>query len=228
MDKLIDEKKLTNNIENAISNCDKPLKIDSVYFDDDKLKTIKGSHIIGICGKSGSGKSTLANEIIKNLYYKVVHLNIDEVGHRALTQKEVINELINTFGESIILDNIVDRKKLGDIVFSSRDDMDKLTLITWEYMEKEIDKFINENKDSIIILDWLLLPKTKFFSMCDYKILLDIPYDIRLKRALQRDGITKEKFDLREKSSIEFNEHDFDFVFKDNKLENVRKLVKLL
>ena len=184
--------------------------------------------IIGICGKSGSGKSTLANQIIELTNNKAIHLDIDKVGHSVLLLPEVKEELINSFGESIIKENIVDRKKLGEIVFNSRNEMNKLSDITWQYMQLEIDYFLNLHKDKIIILDWLLLSISKYFDMCDIKILLDIPYEIRQQRAIKRDNITEEAFDLREKASISYDESDFDYVLKANDKEMVKRLVKSL
>ena len=93
-------------------------------------------------------------------------------------------------------------------------------------MQIEIDKFIEENKNKTIILDWLLLPITKYFEYCDIKILLDIPYEIRKQRAMLRDNITEEAFDLREKASIELDREQFDFVLESNNKEEIRKLVK--
>ena len=184
--------------------------------------------IIGICGKSGSGKSTLANQIVKLTNNKGIHLDIDKIGHKVLLLPDVINELTNSFRESIVKDNNIDRKKIGEMVFNSRNKMNKLSNITWKYMQIEIDNFLNSNKDKIIILDWILLPITKYFSMCDIKILLDIPYNIRKERAIKRDNITKESFDLREKASIDFNPNNFDYVLKENNIETVKKLVKSL
>lgn len=184
--------------------------------------------IIGICGKSGSGKSTLAREL-KNIYGdSVVHLDIDKVGHRALALREVQEELSKTFGSGVIDDDKVDRKKLGEIVFVSRLEMKKLSDITWKYMEIEIDRFLDEHEGNIVVLDWLLLPSTKFFSRCDKTILLDIPYEIRKERAMARDSITSEAFDLREKASINFNLDDFDYVLSDNNCEIIEKTVKLV
>ena len=183
--------------------------------------------IIAICGKSGSGKTTLSNEIIKLTNNKAIHLDIDKVGHKVLLLKEVKEELIKSFGESIVNKNMVDRKKLGEIVFASREEMDKLTTITWKYMQIEIDKFISDNKDKTIILDWLLLPLSKYFNMCDVKILLDIPYEIRKERAMRRDNITEEVFDLRESASIDYDENQFDYVLKTNNKEDVEKMVKI-
>ena len=184
--------------------------------------------IISICGKSGSGKSTLANQIIELTNNKAVHLDIDKVGHRVLLLPEVQEELVSSFGESVVNENTVDRKKLGEIVFNSRNEMNKLSDITWKYMQIEIDNFLIQNKDKIIILDWLLLSISQYFDMCDIKILLDIPYEIRKQRAMKRDNISEEAFDLREKASIEFNESAFDYVFKANDKEIVKRLVKSL
>ena len=172
--------------------------------------------IIGITGKSGSGKSTLANKIMKVFPY-VVHLDIDNVGHEVLTRPEIIEEVIKAFGEDVIDKDNIDRKKLGDIVYSSRKEMDKLTEITWKYMKEEIDNFIRENKDKIIILDWLLLPKTPHYYQCDIRILLDTPINIRKKRAIKRDNISKERFDSREKASISFNKNEYDYVITKGK-----------
>ncbi len=184
--------------------------------------------IIGICGRSGCGKSTLAKQILEVKGNNAIHLDIDKVGHQVLLLPDVKEELINSFGSSILNEDNIDRKRLGEIVFNSRKEMDKLTEITWKYMQIEIDRFIKNNHDKIIILDWLLLSITKYFTMCDLTILLDIPYEVRKRRAMLRDNITEEAFALREKASINFDEDKFDFILKENDPDEIKRLVKLL
>ncbi|MBQ7790382.1 MAG: dephospho-CoA kinase [Bacilli bacterium] len=181
--------------------------------------------IIGICGKSGSGKSTIAKQIVSN-HKNAVHLDIDKIGHLSHKNKEVKEKLINTFSSSILTNNEIDRKKLSVIVFSSKEEMKKLEKITWTFMENEIDKFIKENKDKIIILDYILLPLTKYFKQCDIKILMNIPYQIRKERVLNRDNITEESFVLRESSSIEYEEYDFDIILN-NEQEDILRRIKI-
>lgn len=173
--------------------------------------------IVCLCGKSGSGKSTIA-KLIPNS----IHVDIDKIGHNSHEDYVVKEKLINTFGTSILTNNDIDRKKLGKIVFSNKSEMKKLEDITWNYMEKEIDKIIFNNKNKIIILDYLLLPKTKYFNSSSLKILLDIPYEIRKERVIKRDNITKEEFNFRESASINYDDYEFDIIVKD---ENIKKKV---
>ena len=216
---------------NSLENCEHDFEIS-----ENRLVTCRKCHltylfpgkIIGLCGKSGSGKSTLANQIIKLTNNQAIHLDIDKVGHKVLLLPEVKIELINSFGQDIFTENIVDRKKLGEIVFASRKEMHKLSDITWKYMQKEIDNFLIQNKDKIVILDWLLLSISKYFAMCDLKILLDVPLEIRKQRVIKRDNLTEDAFALREQASIEFDPKAFDYVLIDTDKNQVRKLVKSL
>lgn len=180
--------------------------------------------IICICGKSGSGKSTVARLIQKNRPNSIL-VDIDKIGHMSHSDKLVKQKLVDTFGEIILTANNIDRKKLGQIVFSSKEEMKKLEIITWGYMEQEIDKIIESNKDKIIILDYLLLPRTKYFNNCDLRILVDIPYEIRKERVIKRDNISEEKFNLRESSSIDYDKNNFDIVLKNEEMEDIKRKV---
>ena len=73
--------------------------------------------LIGICGKSGSGKSTLAREISK-FHSNTIHVEIDEIGHDALKNEDVKKELVNNLGKQVVSNEDINRKVLGDIVFS--------------------------------------------------------------------------------------------------------------
>lgn len=166
--------------------------------------------IVGITGKSGSGKSTIAN-LISELDKRIIVVEIDKIGHEVITCPIVIENIVKAFGPSVIdNDGHINRKKVAELVFNNRDRMKQLSQITWRYMEETIDNIIKNNE--IVILDWILLPKVKYFGMCDIKILINVPYEKRKEKAMIRDQITIEKFDEREKASIEYDESQFDYV----------------
>ena len=179
--------------------------------------------VICVCGKSGSGKSTLSMELKKIYIDKLVHIDIDKIAHNVLNDNIVKKELVETFGNNILTNDFIDRKKLGLIVFNSKERMDKLSNITWKFMKLKIDEIIENNKDKIIILDYLLIYKTDYFKNSDLKIIIDVPYEVRRDRCMLRDNISEEEFNLREQGSIDFFEEDFDYILKDiNEINKVK------
>lgn len=184
--------------------------------------------IIGITGKSGSGKSTLATLLAKKL--KCDSINIDKIGHKATEDEKIKGKLCEVLGKEILGENSkIDRKKLGNIVFSNPEKMDKLTKITWGYMQEILDTIL-QKQTSIIILEWALLPvDKKYWEKCDTKILMQADDTQRKNKVIQRDKITEEYFLKREAGSIDYTPFEFDFMFEnDYKEETMQKIVNAI
>lgn len=179
--------------------------------------------IITISGASNSGKSYISN-IIKELEKNTIHINIDTIAHMALENKKIKNKLIKIF--SLKNTNKIDRKELGNIVFNDTYKMELLSEITWNYMENYIDNIIANNKDKIIILDYILIPKTKYFKMSNINILVKANKETRLNRSIKRDNITEKKFIERDNNCPIYNEEEFDYIIDNNQKEETRKMVK--
>ncbi len=165
--------------------------------------------IICLSGKSGSGKSTVA-DLFCNISSSFLPIDIDLISHKIIDYPKISHDLVKTFGNTILKEGKIDRKELGRIVFHDEKKMKQLEDITWNAMEKEIDFIINRNSDKFILLDWQLLPKTKYFELADIKILVDAPLEIRKKRAISRDKISEEKFMERENASLDLYNYSFD------------------
>ena len=170
--------------------------------------------IILVAGKSGSGKSTFAKVLAEKLNFKYV--DIDKIGHKIYENPSLMEELKILFGNAIFDENgNFDRKRLGKIVFSEKGSkkVEKFNEITWKHMEELIDKELLENT----ILDWILLPNTKYFELGDLKILVKPENEeVRIQNIIKRDNVSREYVLLRDKGSIPYNEKEFDFVIKNN------------
>lgn len=185
--------------------------------------------IISIVGKSGSGKSTIARTL-QELDERMLHVDIDQISHQVLTFKEVQDALQNTFGTDVVMDGEVQRKVLGKIVFTTPEQMQKLTNITWHHMERIIDSIIENNPNRIILLDYLLLPKTKFFEQSALKIWVDAPYEERvervIKRSIQERNVTRDYFKKRDRAGIDYEEGKYDIVINNVNKEKTQEEVK--
>ena len=177
--------------------------------------------IIGITGKSGTGKSTFAELLANDL--KCRHIDIDKIGHEATSDPSITEELCDKFGNGILGENgKIDRKKLGAIVFSDKNKMDELTQITWEYMQRKLDETLLQD-DKIIVLEWILLPKSKYWDKCDSKILVTADNEKRKNKIMERDKISEEYFDKRDSASVDYTPYIFDYVFENDYQEEAMK-----
>ena len=119
-------------------------------------------------------------------------------------------------------------KKLGNIVFSDTNKMQILTDITWEYMKQELDNILLQ-KQQCFIFDWALLPKVKFWDMCDFKILVTSDDTMRKKRILERDHISEDYLEKRESATLDYSKLAFDFIFdNDYTKENMDAFVETI
>jgi dephospho-CoA kinase len=121
--------------------------------------------IIGVTGKSGSGKTTIAYLLSKK-YESSVSIDVDKISHNTFKHPTVIETLKTKFGNRIFDNNgEIDRKKLGELTFANEHSSKELTEILREAGEAELDEVIRSSTSKIIILDWFLLPKSKYWDM---------------------------------------------------------------
>lgn len=151
--------------------------------------------IIGITGNSGSGKSTISKLISKNYEAKII--DADKIAKEMTNNNgEYLQAIRQAFGNDVIKNNELDRKKLADIVFLNRTEKEKLDGLTFEYVVEEIKKELeaNQNLDyQYIILDVPLLFESKLDKLCDYTIGVIAPKTEKIKRICKRDKLSKEK-----------------------------------
>ena len=102
--------------------------------------------IIGITGSSGAGKSTACEILEQKYHFKII--NADKVA-KELSKKgtKYLAEIVAKFGESILLENgELNRRKLADIIYQSKEKRSKLNECTLKYIRKEINEEIKKIK----------------------------------------------------------------------------------
>ena len=166
--------------------------------------------IIGITGKSGVGKTTYANNLAKTNGFHVIHF--DEISHHIMEYPKVKQKLTEIFGERVIQKGLIDRKYLGDLIFTNRHLYNEVSEIVWQEMKHEIniELLVHEN----VILDWILLPHSHYWKLCDKKVLIIADEELRKKKVLLRDGISKEYLKKRDSSGICYDDITFDEIIK--------------
>lgn len=150
----------------------------------------KGIKIFGITGATGSGKSYVSELFIK---YGAFILNVDKLGHIVL-QNEGYEEVVSYFGKDILDEALlIDRKKLGVIVFSQTDKLKQLNSIVHKHITNRAYKevAIATKKYNIIVIDAALLVDLNLHLICTTTILVKASKNTRIKRIIYRDKITE-------------------------------------
>ena len=148
--------------------------------------------IIGITGSSGAGKSTVCEMIEKTYNSKTI--TADKIA-RKLSEKgtEYLNEIIQRFGNNVLTENgDLNRRKLANIIYSSKQKRQELNQITFKYIKKEIEKEIKNSNNKIITIDAPLLIEADMKKLCDTTIaVVSEDKEIQIQRIIERDKIDR-------------------------------------
>ncbi|MBP7654184.1 dephospho-CoA kinase [Candidatus Dependentiae bacterium] len=188
-----------------------------------KFQTLK----IGITGGISSGKSTVL-EYLKTKKYATICA--DEVYHKLLkTNKRLVNLIISEFECRSETGNLIDRKKLGQLVFNDKIKLDKLNSITHPYILKEITKIVKFfKKEKYIFIDIPLLFETNLTNTVDKIITVYCPKYMQIERMISRNNINRTEAIKRINSQlpIKYKMERSDFViYNKKKINDVYKQI---
>ena len=159
--------------------------------------------VLGLTGNIGCGKSSVSTIFMEN-NIKVVDADI--VARQIFDDKNLLNEVFSTFGESIKnQDGSLNRKALGNIVFNDDNKLIELNNLTHpkikEKILSEIEKVKLFNKN-IIVIDAALLIEAGYLEIVDKVLVITCNENIQIKRIQKRDNCSKEEALSRISSQI--------------------------
>ena len=141
--------------------------------------------IIGITGGTGCGKTTLL-EMIRQ--HGGLVLDCDRIYHGLLQAGgEMVDRLAQRFPEAME-DGILNRKKLGTIVFSDPAALAELNEITHSAVKAEVLRLL-AGKPALAAIDAIGLFEGGLAELCDVTVAVTAPEEARIRRLMARDSI---------------------------------------
>jgi dephospho-CoA kinase len=146
---------------------------------------------IGLTGGIGSGKSTAA-QIFEVLGIPVYYA--DTEAKRLMNEDEELRTAISKlFGNEAYSNNMLDRKYISSIVFSDPAKLHLLNAIVHPATKKDGEEWMQQQTTSYAIHEAALIFEARVNERLDYVIGVSAPETLRIQRAMERDGVSREE-----------------------------------
>ncbi len=156
---------------------------------------------IGLTGGIGSGKTTVA-KIFEALGIPVYYA--DTQAKRLLNQDYSVKEqIIKEFG-NIYVKNLIDRKRLAEIVFTDSMKLQKLNSIVHPAVKNDFENWCLKQKNyRYIVQEAAILFESGMYKNFDKIITIYTPETIRIQRVCDRDNVERKKVLERIRNQID-------------------------
>lgn len=155
---------------------------------------------IGLTGSIGAGKSTVS-EILREMGAAVI--DADAISRDITMNDEVLlKEIRSTFGDKVFCgDGKLDRTKLASLVFSNKDEREKLEgLLHPRIISRMLEAERDNANEEFVIFDVPLLFETGLSGKMDAIWVVDASEEIRIGRLAERSGMSREDAENRIKA----------------------------
>ena len=169
-----------------------------------RLKKAAGFHVVeadseqvvlGLTGGTGAGKSS-ALRAIESLGGQVV--DCDRLYHEMLENCAPLRDEIGlSFPGAFDAEGELDRKKLGQEVFSHKDRLEQLNGIVIRHLVPEVRRRLAESDSKLFAIDAINLLEGGLDQLCDRTVAVTAPMELRVRRIMARDNISEQYARLR-------------------------------
>ena len=178
---------------------------------------------VAICGGIGSGKSTICRMFAER---GVAHYDSDSRAKALMNESIELREaLVAEFGEECYVGGELNRAYLAAKVFGSDEQLAKLNSIVHPAVKADFLHWAEEQEGDYCIVETAILFESGFDVLVDQKVAILAPQPLRVMRAMERDGASKEQIESRIKAQMSDDElmARCDFAIVNIHLEDVEK-----
>jgi dephospho-CoA kinase len=155
---------------------------------------------IGLTGGIGSGKSTVAR-IFEVLGIPVY--DADSASKRLMNEDEHLKKNIRKFfGDASYVDGELNRKYLAEEVFNNHEKLSLLNSFVHPATIKDAKQWMEKQHAPYVIKEAALIFESGADKDLDFVIGVRSPLSLRLKRIMERDGVSEEQVKARMNSQM--------------------------
>ncbi len=150
---------------------------------------------IGIAGGIGSGKSVVAN-ILQQMGFPVYD---SDSRAKALTQTnaDIRQQLTAMFGDNLFKNNVLDKKALSQLIFSSDTNLKAVNAIIHPVVVGDFATWTTRQNAAAVFLESAILMESGLYQKMDKIILVTAPEKLRIDRVMKRSQLSEKEIQQR-------------------------------
>lgn len=187
--------------------------------------------VLAITGGIGSGKSYVTK--IFSALGVPVYLSDDRTKSLYDTDKELLGSLVEVLGDSILVDGVLQKRVMASIIFNDKNLLLEVESVVFPAVLRDFARWKKEHQSDgthfVIFESAIFLEKSLFKA--DKILTVSAPYDMRIKRILDRDNMNIEEIERRvlNQCSDEQREKMSDYViYSDGKKALLPQILKIV
>jgi dephospho-CoA kinase len=152
---------------------------------------------IAITGGIGSGKSYIAKQMTQLLGIPVYD---SDANAKRLNEESVIirQGLVDMLGKDVYdAQGHLDKAMLASFLFASEENARKVNALIHPVVKADFLRWAEEQHAPVVAIETALLVESGLDKLVDKVLRVDAPLETRIHRAMQRDGVCREKIEER-------------------------------
>lgn len=182
------------------------------------------SKVIGLTGGIGAGKSYIAGLFQQK---GIPVYDSDSEAKKLMHQPKVIQQLQQIFGDEVIENNSVNRKKLAALVFHQPEKLKLLNGLIHPLVKQHFENWKSKQATTFVLKESAILFESGAYTSCDFIITVEASIEVRIQRVVQRDGVTPAEVSARIQNQWTSEQRILksDFVIHNTETQNVQEQV---
>lgn len=182
------------------------------------------SKVIGLTGGIGAGKSYIASLFEQK---GIPVYDSDSEAKKLMHQPEVIQQIQQIFGNEVIENNSVNRKKLASIVFNQPEKLKMLNQLIHPLVKQHFEDWKSKQTTPLVLKESAILLESGAYTSCDFIITVEAPEALRIQRVVQRDEVNPEDVLARIQNQWTSEQRiaQSDFMIHNTETQNVQEQV---
>lgn len=156
---------------------------------------------VAVTGGIGSGKSTFCG-LLAELSGAQVYDSDQRAKELMNSHPQIVADVIAIFGPEAYADGVLNRAHIASQAFGDKQLLGRLNEAVHPRVVADFEEWAESQTGPYVILESALLFTSPLVGHYDLSVVVDAPLEVRIQRAMGRDGVSREQIEARMRNQM--------------------------